>query len=256
MRRILTLLLLTAPLLLSAQTDFQKGLSYFDQRMDGAEGLVAQREPTDRAIAHFERAMKGGNELEAGIYLCRSLIFKGRFVETDPKQRTRALGQAKDIAEQLLPKYPNDRDLRFEHLAALGLWGESLGILRAAREGIATRMRDACETMVRLDPEFRNGVGRRSLAVLNYKVPVIPFIISWPDKKKSAALLAEVMAEYPDDLANNFYYAEFHFLHGEKKEAEKYLNKVLSFSPERDNLLDTRLFHIEAKRMLDKLQGR
>jgi hypothetical protein len=134
------LLLLLLPLVGICQTEFQRGLSWFDQRTDGAEGIVAKREPTERAIGHFEKAMTTGNELEAGVFLIRSLIFKGRFVETDPKLQTKALGQAKDIAERLLPKYPNDRDLRFEHLAALGLWGESLGILRAAREGIATRM--------------------------------------------------------------------------------------------------------------------
>ncbi len=249
------LLLLSFPLMGTCQTEFQRGLSWFDQRSDGAEGILAKREPTERAIAHFEKAMTTGNELEAGVYLIRSLVFKGRFVETDPKLQTKALGQAKDIAEKLLPKYPKNRDLRFEHLAALGLWGESLGILRAAREGIATRMKGACEAMVQLDPEFKNGVGRRSLAVLNYKVPAIPFIISWPDKKKSAALLAEIMRDYPEDLANNFYYAEYQFLHGDKKEAEKYLTKVLSFSPDRGNLLDCRLFHLEAKRMLDKLKG-
>lgn len=245
------------PLALSAQTEFQKGLSWYDQRTDAAEGIQAQREPIERAITYFEQALNSGsNELEAGIYLCRSLIFKGRFVETDSKKRTKALGEAKDIAEKLLVAHPKDRNLRFEHLAALGLWGESLGILRAAREGVATRMKEACETMLQLDPEFKNGVGRRSLAVLNYKVPAIPFIISWPDKKKSAALLKEVMSLYPDDMANNFYYAEYHYLHGEKNEAEKYLNKVLSFSPEREHLLDHRLFHLEAKKMLDKLQGR
>lgn len=232
-------------------------MSWYAQRMDGASGIQANRDQIDRAIHHLQRAMLDPHhELEAAIHLCRSLVFKGRFVETEQRARTKALGEAKDIAERLLAKYPNNRDLRFEHLVALGLWGESMGILRAAKEGIATRMKVACEKMVEIDPEFKNGAGRRSLAVLNYKVPAIPFIISWPDKKKSAELLREVLADYPDDMANTFYYAEYHFLHGKKEEAERHLLRVLAFSPQKEHLLDHRLFHMEAKKMLERLRGK
>lgn len=256
--RLITLIILTAfSLPAAAQSELQKGISWYAQRTDGAEGVQAQREPIDNAIRHLHRAMADPHHrLEAALYLCRSYIFKGRFVETDPKQKSQALKAAKDIAEQLLPKYPNNRELRFEHLAALGLWGESLGVLRAAKEGIATRMRDACEEMIRLDPEFMNGVGKRSLAVLNYKVPSIPFIISWPDRKKSMALLSEVMANYPDDLANNFYYAEALYLNGRKQEAEQYLQRALSFAPDSEHLLEHRTIHLEARNLLEKVQGK
>jgi tetratricopeptide (TPR) repeat protein len=256
MRKALLLILCLTAIAAKAQSDLQKGISWYEQRAEGAQGVTAKREPVEKAIGHLTLAMnEPQSELQAAIHLCRSYIFKGRFVESEPRLRTKALGQAKEIAERMLTKYPNNRELRFEHLAALGLWGESLGIFRAAKEGIATRMREACEAMIRLDPEFMNGVGKRSLAVLNYKVPVIPFIISWPDKKKSLALLAEVMASYPDDLAGNFYYAEALYVNGKKAEAKEYLQRTLSFAPDNSTLLEHRTIHLEAKKLLEQLSA-
>jgi hypothetical protein len=241
----------------AAQTDLQKGISWFEQRTEGAVGIQAKREPIDQAILHLRKALATPQtELQASIYLCRSYIFKGRFIETDSRHRSKALEQAKIIGEQMLKKYPNNRELRFEHLAGLGLWGESIGIIRAATEGIATRMKEACEAMIRLDPEFMKGVGKRSLAVLNYKVPSIPFIISWPDKKKSMALMTEVMASYPNDLANTFYYAETLVENGRAHEALPYLQQVLAFTPDKEHLLEQRVMHLEAKKLLLKIKGK
>jgi len=257
MRPILLLSFLLITCCAAAQTELQKGLSWYGQRTEGAVGVQAKREPIEKAIQHLHRAKADPqHEMEATLYLCRSYIFKGRFVETESKLRSKSLETAKEIAEELLKKHPTNRELHFEYLAALGLWGESIGILRAAKEGIATRMKEACETMIRLDPEFMNGVGKRSLGVLNYKVPAIPFIISWPDKKKSMVLLAEVMARYPDDLANNFYYAEALYVTGQKEKAEEYLQRTLSFAPDKEHLLEHRLIHLEAKKLMEKLRSK
>jgi hypothetical protein len=256
-RLILLLAIVANTLSAAAQTDLQKGISWFEQRTEGAVGIQAKREPIDQAILHLRKAMATPqSELQASIYLCRSYIFKGRFVETDSRHRSKALEQAKIIGEQMLKKHPNNRELRFEHLAGLGLWGESIGIIRAATEGIATKMKDACEAMIRLDPEFMNGVGKRSLAVLNYKVPSIPFIISWPDKKKSMALMTEVMASYPNDLGNTFYYAEALYENGRGNEAQLYLQQVLAFAPDKNHLLEHRVMHLEAKKLLQKIKGK
>jgi tetratricopeptide (TPR) repeat protein len=257
MRSIILLFFVVHSFAAIAQSELQKGIGWFEQRTEGAMGIRAKREPIDRAIAHLRNAMaEPQHELQAALYLCRSYIFKGRFVETESKLKSRSLEEAKITAEKMLKKYPNNRELRFEHLAGLGLWGESIGIFRAAKEGIATRMKEACEIMIRIDPEFMNGVGKRSLGVLNYKVPAIPFIISWPDKKLSLALLAEVMKSYPDDMASNFYYAEALVVSGKKAEAEQYLKRVLAFAPSNEHLLEQRMFHIEAKKLLLEIKGK
>lgn len=256
MRPLLLIAFLAVSLFARAQSDLQKGISWFEQRSEGALGVQAKREPIEKAIQHLHLAMNDPqHELQAAIHLCRSYVFKGRFVETESKLRTKSLESAKNISEKLLQKYPHNKELRFEYLASLGLWGESMGIIRAATEGIATKMKDACEAMIRIDPEFMNGVGKRSLGVLNYKVPAIPFIISWPDKKKSKELLSEVMRRYPDDIANNFYYAEFLYISGEKDKAIQYLQRTLSFVPDREHLLEHRLMHHEAKKLMEKLKS-
>jgi len=91
------------------------------------------------------------------------------------------------VGDFLVPKYPLNKELRFEYLSSIGQWGEVLGVFRAAKEGVVDLVKAEIEALIKLDPEFRNGVGERALAVLNLRVPKIPFILSWPDKKKRYA---------------------------------------------------------------------
>ncbi len=130
-----------------------------------------------------------------------------------------------------------------------------MGVIRAATEGIVNKVKEQMEALVKLDPEFRNAVGERSLAVLNIRVPKIPFILSWPDKKKALTMTADVLLRYPDDMGNNFYHAEALVKNGKEEEAVSYLLRALSMQPNPDFLLEDLHFHVEAKRMLERIQG-
>jgi len=111
------------------------------------------------------------------------------------------------------------------------------------------------EALIRLDPEFRKGVPERALAVLNLRVPKIPFILSWPDKKKSLVMTRKVVDKYPDDIGNNFYHAEALVENGNKTEAKSYLLRALSMQPEQEYLLEDRSLHLQAKKMLKQIQS-
>jgi len=238
-----------------AQNHFEQAVKWYGKRAEGAVGYKAASEPISNAIEHFKKAMtEPEKELEAGTYLMRSYVYKGRFVLEDEDAKREVFAKAKAVGEQLVPKYPNDKELRFENLTAIGLWGERLGIFKAAREGIADRVKTEIEKFVSLDTEFRNAIGQRALAVLHLMAPKIPFIMSWPDKDFALEMTHSVVARYPNDIGNNFFYAMALTKHDRDDEAIPYLKKALSMKPHPEYLLEDRHFHMRAEKLLSKLK--
>lgn len=161
---------------------------------------------------------------------------------------------AKELGDKYVPKHPLNKEMRFQYLAAIGQWGDSMGVLRAAKEGVVDMVKEQMEALIRLDPEFRNGIGERALAVLNLRVPKIPFILSWPDKKKALRMTNDVITRYPNDIGNNYYHAEALAENGEDEQAKFFLYKALSMSPDPENLLEEKHYHVQAKKMLERLK--
>ncbi len=241
-----------------AQSNFDEGMRWYSQRESGASGLKAKPEHINKAIPFFIKAIIDGGEteLQAAIYLMRSYIYKARFTQESNSDKRKTFQLAKEVGDKLVPKYPLSTELRFEYLSCLGQWGEVLGVFRAAKEGVVDKVKTQMEALIRLDPEFRNGVGERALAVLNLRVPKIPFILSWPDKKKSLRMTTNVINKYPNDIGNNFYHAEALVENGQKDQAISYLQRALSMQPADEYLLEDRYLHMEAKQMLERLQER
>lgn len=238
----------------SAQSDFEEGLRWYSQRSSGANGIKAKSEHIDKAISHFEKALTNDSrEIETVIYLMRCYNFKGRFVMEDKSDKRKTYQLGKELGDKFVPKYPLNKELRFQYLAAIGQWGDSMGVFRAAKEGVVDLVKGEMEALIKLDPEFRNGIGERALAVLNLRVPRIPFILSWPDKKKALTMTNDVISRYPNDIGNNYYHAEALAENGKDEEAINYLYKALSMDPDPENLLEEKHYHVEAKKMLKRL---
>lgn len=252
---LLSCVLLSATAL--AQGNFNEGLRWYNQRTSGATGLKAKVEHIDKAIAYFSKSLQTKeNELESAIYLMRCYIFKARFTQENDNDKRKTFQLAKEVGDRFVPKYALSKELRFEYLSSLGQWGEVLGVFRAAKEGVVDKVKVEMEALIKLDPEFRNAVGERSLAVLNLRVPKIPFILSWPDKKKSLQMTSSIIRRYPDDIGNNIYHAEALIENGREKEAISYLQRALSMQPQEEYLLEDRHFHLEAKQMLAKVKSK
>jgi tetratricopeptide (TPR) repeat protein len=238
-----------------AQNHFEEGIRWYSQRSSGAIGIKAKPDHINKAISHFEKALTNGHrEAEVVIYLMKCYNFKGRFVMESQGDKRRTYQLAKELGDKYVPKYPLDKEMRFQYLAAIGQWGDSMGVLRAAKEGVVDLVKTEMEALIKLDPEFRNGIGERALAVLNLRVPRIPFILSWPDKKKALSMTNDVINRYPNDIGNNYYHAEALAENGKDEEAKNYLMKALSMSPDPDNLLEEKHYHVEAKKLLERLK--
>ena len=144
--------------------------------------------------------------------------------------------------------------MRFENLTGYGLWGERLGIFKAAREGIADNVKAEIETLIKLDSEFRNAIGERALGVLHILAPNIPFVMTWPSDELGLKLTKDVVTRYPNDMGNNYFYAEALAENGMKKDAVPFLQKVLSMQAQAEYLLEDRDFLRKAKIMLKKIE--
>lgn len=237
-----------------AQNHYDEGLRWYNQRSSGAVGIKAKAEHIDKAIYHFNKVLESNHrEAETVIYLMKCYNFKGRFVMENQTDKRKTYQLAKEFGDKYVPRHPLNKEMRFQYLAAIGQWGDSMGVLRAAKEGVVDMVKEQMEALIKLDPEFRNGIGERALAVLNLRVPRIPFILSWPDKKKALSMTNDVINRYPNDIGNNYYHAEALVENGKEEEAKNYLMKALSMNPDPENLLEEKHYHVEAKKLLQKL---
>lgn len=257
MRSVLIILASLMSLVTAAQTPLEQGIEWFGRRAEGAVGTRARPEPMDKAIPYFQKAMATPtDELRSGIFLIRSFIYKGRFVETERVEQKRTLEKGVKVAEALVKKYPTSPELRFQYICALGLWGDKMGMLEAAKAGIVDRVMTETATLIKLDPEYHNSMGKRTEGIMNYRVPKIPFLLSWPDKKKALSMLKEVLHKYPNDMGNIYYYGEALYENDQPEQAKVYLNRVMTISPDPEFILEHRAMHDDARRLLNRINGR
>lgn len=233
----------------------EKGLDYYAKRTEGAVGLKAPSDNIDMAIAEFRLAYSNQeDEHQSGCLLVEALTWKARFVVPE-KEEKHVFREAKDIAEDLVKKYPKSARARFDVIAAMGQWGERIGIMKAATEGIVNKVRKHAEAIIDIDPTYANGVGYRTIGILNYEIPSIPFILSWPDKKKALSLIGKCLEYDPNDPGSNYYYAEALIENGKKNEARQYLEKVMTLQPRQETLLEERAFKDWAKKHLQTFEA-
>ena len=116
-------------------SELENGITAYNNRADGSDGIIAQSKNINRAIRHFERAMKiDALEEVAAVYLLRCYYYKGTFVLIDEDARKAEYNKGKSLAEKMIAKYPNSAALRFRYLTCLGKWAEVYGIFAAAKE--------------------------------------------------------------------------------------------------------------------------
>ncbi len=167
--------------------------------------------------------------------LMRALYFEGEYAATgerEAKQRfvegTRVAdeclallrerasdGSPRDLSRatpvELVPRLAGDPDAAsaFEW-GGVG-WGRyalAEGMLAAAREGAAGRIRDLAEAVLRLDPDLDDAAGDRTLGRLHHKTPAIPFLTGWASRTEAIRHLRRAASAAPTSLVNRLFLAE------------------------------------------------
>ena len=255
MKVLITLIsVLTISLTALAQQDvLDKGIAAYKKRAEGAVGLVAKPDNINKAIGHFNTAAaEKETELEASIFLMKCYYYKGTFVEVDKEKRLAVYNSSKALGEKMMATYPKSAPVVYWHAANMGKWGETSGIMKAAKEGLADLMKEWCEKVISLDANYKNGGGYRMLGIVHFKTPYIPFVLSWPDNDDALMHLKKSLTYNDKDFIGNVYYAQALKSDGEKDDAIAILEKIVLLKPNKTQLLEDKKELKEAKALLEK----
>jgi tetratricopeptide (TPR) repeat protein len=136
--------------------------------------------------------------------------------------RRAALDRGVAAGRQAATLQPARPEGHFWMAANMGALAESFGL----RQGLKYRgpIRDALETVLRLDPAFQGGSADRALGRWHFRVPGL----FGGSKKKSEEHLRRSLTYDPDSSASHFFLAETLFELDRDREAREELNAVLA----------------------------
>jgi hypothetical protein len=205
-------------------------------RAEGAQGGRARVGPVRRVVALLRAELaEEPLSVEARWRLMRALYFAGEYASAGQAEakasfleatrvaeecisllRARAAeGAARDLARatpvELVPRLAGDPDAASAFAwsgVAWGMFSLAQGMLAAAREGAAGRIRDHAEAVLRLSPDLDDDAGDRTLGRLHHKTPYIPIRTGWVSGKEAIRHLRRAVSAAPTSLVNRVFLAE------------------------------------------------
>ncbi len=215
-----------------SQNELEKGITYYNQRLEGSVKSSAKPEPITNAINNFQYALKNAaTETDAALYLLKSYYFRGKYVHKDKEKQKFDFSKGKELGEKYVKNYPDSAPFQFWYLVNLGSWSEVYGIITAAREGVAEIMKEHSEKIISLDPEYENGGGYFMLGAVHFKSPYIPFLLSWPDNDDAIKYLTKAINIGEATPNQKIYLAQAMYKDGQKSYAINMLKEVANMKP-------------------------
>jgi tetratricopeptide (TPR) repeat protein len=213
------------------------------------DALYAQREDPAKARqaadAWAQRLKANPKDFESASKLAKALYWLGGHgPEANRRADLEAGMAAADAAIALDPKRPEGY---FWKAANMGALAESFGM----RQGIKYRkpIREALETVLKIDPKFQAGSADRALGRWYY---MVPGLFGGSDAKSEQHLRKSI--EYdPNSTASHFFLAETLLDMGRKADARAALQKVLDAPIDADWAPEDREFKQKAKALLGKI---
>ena len=218
-----------------SQNELEKGITNYNQRLEGSVKSSAKPGPITKAINNFQYALKNtATETDAALYLLKSYYFRGKYVHKDKEKQKFDFSKGKELGEKYVKKYPDSVPFQFWYLVNLGSWSEVYGIITAAREGVAEIMKEHSEIIISLDPEYENGGGYFMLGAVHFKSPYIPFLLSWPDNDDAIKYLTKAINIGEATPNQKIYLAQAMYKDGQKSQAIDMLKEVANMQPSVD----------------------
>jgi tetratricopeptide (TPR) repeat protein len=240
MRSCIRLLYLTVLMTFAATVSFAQA---------DPDALYAQREDAAKARQAADlwaqRIKANPKDFESTAKLAKALYWLGGHgPEANRRADLEAGMAAADAAIVLDPKRPEGY---FWKAANMGALAESFGV----RQGIKYRkpIREALETVLKIDPKFQAGSADRALGRWYFKVPGL----FGGSNEKSVEHLRKSIAYDPNSTASHFFLAETLLDMGRKEDARAALQKVLDVPIDAEWAPEDREFKQKAKAMLGKI---
>lgn len=236
MPRIQNILTLTL-LLCMANSSFAGDLiaeadAFYNLRAQGfnEKTLLADSTNIDKAIPLYIEVIEnssGAVKEEAIWKLVRAYYFKGGYATPDRDTRKAIYDKGKEIAAAGIKEFPESAALHVWMATIWGVWAQEYGTLKAARQGVAGKIKDHCEKAIEIDEKFGEAAAYRVLGRLHYEAPKIPFILGWPSKKKAVKYLEKSYEIAPNNAFTKQFLAEALYKQKQKTRAVKLLEEVL-----------------------------
>jgi Ni/Co efflux regulator RcnB len=254
-----------------------------DGQKDGwADPAVAKRiDDTARAAL---KAHPG--ELEAAWRALRAAYFVGEMSATTRDDKQAAFAQVKplynrfwpvlvrhveqatgerfkhlDAAQQAraLADMPGAKEFVFWSAACWGKWGLAYGKMKAARQGVAHKVRDLAEIVIAMDERFEFAGGHRILGRLHEVSPRIPFITGFIKRSLALENLKQAVEIAPQYGQNQLFLAEAEHDLGTKAEREnapQRLKKLIESAPLAGYEIEEASTRREARELLASWEGK
>jgi hypothetical protein len=159
-------------------------------------------------------------------------------------ERRRFLEQGIEAGRKAVAMQPNRPEGHFWMAANMGALAESFGV----RQGIKYRtpIRNALETVLRIDPSFQDGSADRALGRWYSRVPRL----FGGNKKLAETHLRKSLTYNPNSTASHFFLAELLLDDGRTQEGRAELEAVLTAPPNPNWIPEDNDFKDKARRAL------
>jgi tetratricopeptide (TPR) repeat protein len=193
-----------------------------------------------------ERLAKDPRDFESAWKLARARYWLGG--HADEKKRKAYLEAGISAGRAAVAIAPNKPDGYFWMAANMGTLAESFGL----RQGLKYRgdIKDALETVLRLDPGYQQGSADRALGRWYYKVPGL----FGGSDRKSEAHLRKSLTYNPNSAVSLFFLAETLIELGQPAEARAALQKLLDAPLDPDWAPEDREYKEKARGLISRLK--
>lgn len=145
---------------------------------------------------------------------------------TSGPQSVKLLKDAIEAGKKAVQLQPNRVEGHFWLGASYGLLAEESGLIEGLR--LVDTIRHEMETVIKIDPDYEEASGLRTLARLDYRAP----FFKGGDKQKSIQLLEECDHRFPDNSLTMLYLADSYIAVGRRAEARALLERILKLCPD------------------------
>jgi hypothetical protein len=227
-----SLLAITIGLALAAPAaaDVGRGDAAYARRGAGAAAGQADPGPIREAVRAYQAALAAEPEsLAIRWRLLRALYFEGDFATPERAAEKALFERATALADESLRLFAaragdglaelSEDELRarlsqagiaasdaaalhFWSAVAWGAWSQTHGLLDAVRAGVAERIHEQALLAHRLDPDLEQGGALRLLSRLHAKLPRVPLVSGFVDRKQAEPLAAETLERWPEHPGN------------------------------------------------------
>ena len=238
-----------------SQTTIQQADSLYELRGEGfdTQTLLANNTNIDSAISLYKEILETATGVEkekATWKLIKAHYFKGRYTTNDSEEKKRIYDLGKELGEKGLEEFPDSPGINLFSAIVWGVWGEEYGLFKAAKEGVAGKLKERSEKVIKIDPDFDEAGGYRILGRVYFKAPKIWPILRWPSKKKAIEILEKGNGRAPANLFTKKFLAEALYAEKNKDRAKKIMKAILEVTETRQGIVEDAVLKNNVKNIL------